>query len=699
MKLNHNRFDVQVHGAQTAGSFSIAMNGKAFKVLSDTLYTNKIGSIVREISCNAYDAHIAAGKKDVPFQIHLPDNFEPWFSVKDFGVGLTPDQITNVFTRYFESTKDDSNDSIGAFGLGAKTPFSYTDQFTVTSIVNGEMSMYSAFIGSSGIPEIALMMRDTTDEPNGVEIKLSVKSEDFHKFISETRTQLRFFKVKPDVLNNQGFTFITFPEFYYDDGRVQIYRRTEFRSEMNIVQGNVGYSVNVSDLSTKMTNEQARSLLNRINMKGYSIIINCPIGDIGVTASREAVEYTPSTIANIEKAIVAIGDDLDKDMVLQLQNMKTEWERAKFIETNDSFNTEKLCKEFAPNVVHYTFDYNDVANKYPNVDFYQSHRGRGAFTMGQEKYKANKVSVRYSVFIVLLDTMKLRKRRVEKIAEDNGGSSHDNWLYVMPHAGATVDWVQFKKDLSAALGDFDKIFIASEINVPKRVSSVKSTVAQYYIVTEGNGYNFEKVYDAVEDIDEEYVYFEAERCGIANVEDIEYVNRYFGMRRVKSFAAKMPELVAIRSVNMNKAKKNQNLRPIKDYILEIEQNMPDDTEAKILWDSYMVKQELNKMVYSVKDHFEHFNNVVPTSKFTRVISLAKKLDEKFQNVDVAELQAKSSFYGWNNSQSFVKRAKKIEEIYNRELDKFPVLKVYYQDWRFREQVKPEHIAKYVSVMS
>lgn len=144
MKLETTNEAVQTSGGSNSNSFSIAMNGKAFKVLSDTLYKNKIGSIVRELSCNAYDAHIVVGKKDIPFSIHLPDAFEPWFSVQDSGPGLSPEDIKTVFTVYFESTKDQSNDSIGAFGLGAKTPFSYTGMEAKARAVHSlELSKFS----------------------------------------------------------------------------------------------------------------------------------------------------------------------------------------------------------------------------------------------------------------------------------------------------------------------------------------------------------------------------------------------------------------------------------------------------------------------------------------------------------------------------------------------------------------------------
>ena len=106
------------------GEFRIRNSAKAFNILSSGLYANKIRAIVRELSCNAVDSHVAAGKQDTPFDIHLPNTLEPWFSIRDYGLGLSHDQVINIYTTYFESTKTDSNEFIGALGLGSKSPFS-----------------------------------------------------------------------------------------------------------------------------------------------------------------------------------------------------------------------------------------------------------------------------------------------------------------------------------------------------------------------------------------------------------------------------------------------------------------------------------------------------------------------------------------------------------------------------------------------
>ena len=65
-------------------SFKVKQSAAAFKILSNSLYANKVRAIVRELSANAWDSHNAAGKADVPIEVHLPSFLEPWFYVKDW---------------------------------------------------------------------------------------------------------------------------------------------------------------------------------------------------------------------------------------------------------------------------------------------------------------------------------------------------------------------------------------------------------------------------------------------------------------------------------------------------------------------------------------------------------------------------------------------------------------------------------------
>ena len=67
MKLHHERSNVERSGVNAETAFQIKTTAKAFDILSSGLYTDNILAIVRELSCNAYDAHVAAGTEDKPF--------------------------------------------------------------------------------------------------------------------------------------------------------------------------------------------------------------------------------------------------------------------------------------------------------------------------------------------------------------------------------------------------------------------------------------------------------------------------------------------------------------------------------------------------------------------------------------------------------------------------------------------------------
>ena len=185
-------------GLGDVGTFKIKESAKAFRILSSSLYSNKIRAIVRELTCNALDSHVEAGNRD-PYVVHLPTYTEPTFSVQDFGVGLTHDRVMALYSTYFESTKTESNDFVGALGLGSKSPFSYTDNFVVIASKDGETNTYSAFINDAGVPSIVRLGTEQTGAPNGVTVQMAVQSIDFETFKRELYDVVRWYDLLPIV--------------------------------------------------------------------------------------------------------------------------------------------------------------------------------------------------------------------------------------------------------------------------------------------------------------------------------------------------------------------------------------------------------------------------------------------------------------------------------------------------------------------
>ena len=81
-------------------------------------YSDPITAVLREYSVNAADAHVEAGIPDKPFEVTLPGRLEPVLKIRDFGHGLTPEQIEGLFCSYGASSKRQSNDYTGCLGIG-----------------------------------------------------------------------------------------------------------------------------------------------------------------------------------------------------------------------------------------------------------------------------------------------------------------------------------------------------------------------------------------------------------------------------------------------------------------------------------------------------------------------------------------------------------------------------------------------------
>lgn len=307
------------------GEFRIRNSAKAFNILSSGLYANKVKAIIRELSCNAIDSHTAAGTTQ-PFEVHLPTTLEPWFSIRDFGTGLSHDQVTKIYTTYFESTKTESNDFIGALGLGSKSPFSYTDNFTVTAIQNGRKGIYSAFINDVGVPSIALMGEDQVTESNGVEVKFSVNDRyDFSKFTDEARSVYRWFPVLPTITGNT----IAIERVEYETKNIipgvhsRKYDGYGRNSSSIAVMGNIAYPIDVPQA------EQALEGLHKLLKCG--LVMEFGIGELDFQASREGLSYIPLTIDSIRKKLVAVNSALTKVLATEADAVEGEWERSKFL--------------------------------------------------------------------------------------------------------------------------------------------------------------------------------------------------------------------------------------------------------------------------------------------------------------------------------------------------------------------------------
>ena len=191
MIINNNavKIDSNVEPSK-ALNFGISDVRLVVDILSK-LYAYPIRTLVQEYICNGRDAMREAGTwAKLPIEITVPNTLEPVFKVRDFGVGISPDRMENIFVNYGSSTKRNTNAQTGGFGIGAKSAFSYTDSFTVTSYFNGTKYLYVAHLGDSG--GVNLISTEKTLEANGVEISIGVKPKDIVEFRNAVQRCVRF---------------------------------------------------------------------------------------------------------------------------------------------------------------------------------------------------------------------------------------------------------------------------------------------------------------------------------------------------------------------------------------------------------------------------------------------------------------------------------------------------------------------------
>jgi len=464
--------------------FTIKASAKAFRILSDGLYSDKITAIIRELSTNAYDAQVAAGNADQSFQVHLPVAYpqdECYFSIRDFGNSMTHDQVMELYATYFGSDKTESNEFVGALGLGSKSPFSYTDSFTITAILNGDMRHYVSFMDKDGTPTISLLSQSETSEPNGVEVKFTVNEENCDNFRDKARNVYRFFPVKPEINGNSTFEHYN-DRSYIESNDWTLIRGDRYYTSCYAIQGNIAYKID----PTYITNVNAAFVANN------NFHVQFDIGDLDVSASRESLSYDKLTIENIEKRFSKVHDEFVNKVNEIISVEKSEWHaklKAQEIISglNNPRHANKIELTYNGKILNNLQSYEIAFDDFPNVKiihywYHSTYRAdyvkRGEITKKSDswgEYNSFTFPVENNVVFVEDDGSKLKVPRVRHHSE-----THKKHVYLVE--GAT-------RKFWSAVGKPDKVKL-SKLDTPPRKKTVQTEGGKYYFLYD-NGFNLE----------------------------------------------------------------------------------------------------------------------------------------------------------------------------------------------------------------
>jgi hypothetical protein len=317
MKLSEAKPYFESSGDMQEHFFSIKDQGMLFDILRSKMYSNPILAICREITSNARDAHREIGTADKPIHVHLPFGLEPHYKVKDFGPGISPDRMLNIFISYTASTKRDDNLQTGGFGLGAKTPFSYSDTFQVTTVHEKVRYSYACVIDETKVGKLVLLDERVTDEPNSTEISIPVKTADYNFFRQYTEQACRHWDVKP-VITGGNIDWQKINKIAEGPGWA-IAATHDYNRHAKLVIDGIEYPLPLEDLR-----KYADTKL--VDASRGDFIMYFGVGELSLSATREAIFLDKPTQAKIRARMDQITNEIRKTVSDKINAFPNLWD-------------------------------------------------------------------------------------------------------------------------------------------------------------------------------------------------------------------------------------------------------------------------------------------------------------------------------------------------------------------------------------
>jgi len=322
----------------STGDFSIEMNASMFSMLTKNVYNNVILAPIREWSTNAIDACISAGIAP-HFDVQLPTVSDPTFAVRDYGTGLPEQDLIGLFTVLGASTKRNSNEYNGTFGIGRLSALAYSTSFTVESYYQGVHYAYLISI-KDGKPVYLKLSETPSSDPNGLRLSLAVQAHDINTFIKEATYLYQFFDVKPTTNIP-----LNYPELLLEG---ETWAVTSGSFSPKLVMGNVPYSISAYGLPS-------------------GAYLKAPIGSVSITPGRESLTMDTKTEKFLSQLIDTAREDMTTTINAQLQSKTDLWEAWEAVKQ-------------ARNMYHFKYDYSNMPAFFTDIfDEYNHLKPNSAF--------------------------------------------------------------------------------------------------------------------------------------------------------------------------------------------------------------------------------------------------------------------------------------------------------------------------------
>lgn len=281
-----SRPDIDVQSNVTGHSIKMSIDASATQhivsLLTD-MYSDPELAVIREYGTNALDSHVAAGQTR-PIEITTPTALHPFFTIKDYGLGMNEQDIEETYSRYGVSTKRESNEMVGVLGIGCKSALTYTSQFTLVGIKNGVRTTVAVSRDEDGVGSMTVVESGPDASGNGVTIVIPVKNR--NEFEIKSRNFFKYWAPGTVLVNGEAPETL---EGLKITDKLIATKSTGWSDRQHvIVMGGVPYPIDSAEIALQMS-------------QNFNLTAFVNIGEIDFAPSRELLMYTRRTKDTIEK--------------------------------------------------------------------------------------------------------------------------------------------------------------------------------------------------------------------------------------------------------------------------------------------------------------------------------------------------------------------------------------------------------------
>jgi hypothetical protein len=284
------------------------------------LYSNPVMAAFREYCANASDAHKDSGQTK-PFDITFPYRFEGMqnLRIRDYGKGMTEEQITKIYSQYGATTKANNNAQVGGFGLGSKSGLAVSNHLYVNTIANGILIKAKVLKNANNESVIRILSRENSSAPSGTEIILPLTAAQLSELTTNAEEELVGYKPTQVKLNGERITNSVHDKKLYipitvGTNVIAYIKRNDmsmqnsyglgpmspelFKTSYSVIMGGVYYPSLPSHGSVDPKDSAFVTLIESLNNRfknSPKVIMNVPVGSVDLPPHRDAIIDTAKT--------------------------------------------------------------------------------------------------------------------------------------------------------------------------------------------------------------------------------------------------------------------------------------------------------------------------------------------------------------------------------------------------------------------